>query len=108
MSASVAIRDDLIEHDIDLRRVDGDVRNAVRKRLSELGKELVAIVASIDAHGAARADTRQKRLKEIEKKGREATQAAYRDIHKLVSSTSKQVATLESEKVIDVIRKNVP
>ena len=108
MSVNEDIRDDLVAHDIDLRRVDGDVRNRIDKRLEVLGRELSGIIARHDPNGAVRKRTREKRTVELQKDARQTINEAFREIHAMLRAALKGVARLESTVVVDAISESLP
>lgn len=107
MSINEAIRDDLVAHDIDLRRLDGDVRNQIDRRYDALGRELRELLAKHDPHGAARSSTRQKRLGEYEADARKAINEALSDINGIVRKTLRGVARTEATALIDSIIESI-
>lgn len=108
MSVNEDIRDDLVEHDIDLQRLSGDVRNKARRRWDELDRELRTLIAKHDVQGAVRKRTREKRLKEFQADARLAINAATKDIHDVLRASLRGVARLESTAVVDSIIESLP
>lgn len=107
MSLNEDIRDDLVEHDIDVRRVDGDLRNRIDKRYDELNRELRELLVRHDPHGAKRIGTRKKRLAAYEKDARKAVNAALTDINALIRKTISGIARAETSAVIDSIVESI-
>ena len=107
VSINERIRDDLVEHDIDLQRVCGDVRNKAERRWDQLGRELKGLIAKHDVHGAVRKRTREKRTAEFQIDARAAINAATKDVHDLLRTTLRGVARLESTTVVDSIMENL-
>lgn len=108
MSVNEAIRDDLVEHDLDLRRLDGDVRNQIDRRYDELDRQLKELLTRHDPHGAVRKRTREKRLREFQADARKAISAANKDANAILRKTLREVARLESTAVIDSIVESLP
>lgn len=107
MSVNESIRDDLVEHDIDLQRLSGDVRNKAGRRWEQLDRELRSLVAKHDVQGAVRTRTRQKRLMEFQADARTAINTATQDVHKILRSALRGVARLESTAVVDSIMESL-
>jgi len=107
-SVNDKIHDDLISHDIALRRVIGSEQKRVERRLDELGSDLKALAARIDPFSASRADEQERRLARLEKESTELINDAYKEISKLQRSELEQVAAIESEATIEAVRKALP
>ena len=107
-SVNDQIHEDLISHDIDLRRIDADCRLRAEKRLDRLGSDLADLTRRIDPVSATRNDTRKRRLAKLERQARELIREAYADIAKENAKDLKRVARAESEKTIDTIAENLP
>lgn len=107
MSVNEDIRDDLVEHDIDLHRLSGDVRVRAERRYDELSRELRGLVAKHDVHGAVRKSTREKRLQEFQADARTAINAAATDIHAILRRALRGVARMESIAVVDSITESL-
>ena len=108
MGVNDKIHDDLIAHDIDLRRVDADCRRRANSRLAELEADIKALLIKIDPYGAVRADARSRRIANFEQEARKLARAAYKDIECENRADLRRIAALESEKVISVIGENLP
>lgn len=107
-SVNDAIHDDLITEDIQLRRITGDCQNRAERRLDKLASDLRAELARIDPHGTDRKDARERRLAKLEKRARELTAEAYRDIERENRSDLRRIARLESEATVTAIGNNLP
>lgn len=107
MSINEAIRDDLVAHDIDLRRVDGDVRNKIDRRFDQLNRELKELLVRHDVHGASRLSTKQRRLKKYEVDARKAINEAFSEINTLVGKTLRGIAEAEAAAIVDTIQENM-
>jgi predicted PilT family ATPase len=83
VSANEDVRDDLVEHDIDLQRL--------------------SLTAKHDIQGAVRKSTREKRLMEFQADAREVINAATKDVHDLLRKNLRGIAKLESTAVVDSI-----
>lgn len=91
------IHDDLISHDIRLRRVTGDTQKRIEKRLDILGDDLKALAAKIDPFSATRADVQESRMSKLDKESQELITEAYKEISKMTNGELEQLATVESE-----------
>lgn len=107
-SVNDQIHDELISHDVRLRRITGDCQNRAEKRLDKLSRDLRAEIARIDPFGTDRSDAQERRLSKLEKVARELTNEAYRDIARENKSDLKRVATIESEATVQAIEKSLP
>jgi hypothetical protein len=103
VSANEDVRDDLVEHDVDLQRLSGNIRNQAERRWDELSRELRALTAKHDIQGAVRKSTREKRLMEFQADAREVINAATKDVHDLLRKNLRGIAKLESTAVVDSI-----
>jgi thymidylate kinase len=101
------IHEGLIPHDIDLQRVSAHCKQNVEKRLDRLASDLATIAIRIDAHGASRADARQRRLARLEKEVTETTREAYREISKMCLSDLQRVAVVEQEESVKQLEEAV-
>jgi phage-related tail protein len=97
------IHDELISHDIALRRVDGGVRKEVEARIDRLASDLKALMAKIDPFGTERADAQERRLKKLDEESAKLIAEAYGEISSGTRSDMKRVAAAESEVSVKVI-----
>lgn len=102
------IHDDLISHDIRLRRVDGDAQKRVERRLDKLGSDLKALAAKIDPFGASRADAQERRLVRLEKESTVLINEAYREINKVQREELPKIAAIESEATVQAVGNALP
>lgn len=107
-SVNDKIHDDLISHDIHLRRVIGDEQKRVERRLDRLGSDLKALAARIDPFSTSREDVRERRLSRLEKESDELIKEAYREINKIQRGELQQLAAIESEASVQAIGKALP
>lgn len=107
MSVNEDIRDDLVAHDIDLRRLDGAVRNEIDRRYDELGTKLQELLAKHNPHGAVRVGARKRRLRKYEADARKAINEALTDISKIIRKNLRGVARTEATAVIDSIVESI-
>ena len=107
-SVNDAIHDDLISTDIQLRRITGDCQNRAERRLDKLERDLRAEVARIDPFGTDRSDARERRLAKLEKRVRELTNEAFRDIERENREDLRRVARIESQATVQAIGKALP
>jgi hypothetical protein len=107
-SVNDQIHEDLIPHDIDLRRVDAHCRRKIEDRLDQLVADLAALAVKVDPHGASRNDARQRRLSKLEKESRALVREAYRDVNKMCMSDMQRIAVVEQEKQISSLESNIP
>lgn len=102
------ILDSFAEHDIDLRKLDGHIRNQVDKILLELGRDLKALLVRIDPNGAQRSGAKRRRIKKLREESRSVISAAYRDIAALVRKDLRRLSKLESRAALSIIEDNLP
>jgi len=107
-SVNDKIHDDLISHDIALRRVDGDRRRKVEARIDRLGDDLKGLMAKIDPFGTDRADAQERRLKKLDEAAGAIIAEAYAEISKATNDDMKRMARIESENTVETIRKHLP
>jgi hypothetical protein len=107
-SVNDAIHDDLISHDISLRRISGDETRRIERRLDELGSDLKALTVKIDPFGTDRADARERRLARLEKESAEIINEAYREINRIQRGELQQVAAIETEATVEAVAKALP
>ncbi len=102
------IHDDLISHDIHLRRIAGDCTKRAEKRLDKLARDLSDLARRIDPHIAMRTDARERRVTRLEKESRVLIREAYSDIEKENADDLKRIARIESEVTVQAVRKALP
>lgn len=107
-SVNDKIHDDLISHDISLRRVSGDESRRVERRLDRLGSDLKGLTIKIDPFGASRKDVRERRLARLEKESTELINEAYREINRVQRGELQQIAGIETEATVQALEKNLP
>lgn len=107
-SVNDLIHDDLISHDVALRRIEGDARKRVERRLDRLGRDLKALAARIDPFGTERKDARERRVAKLEKESSEIIREAYREIERNANADLKRIANIESEASVQALTKNIP
>jgi len=102
------ILDSFAEHDIDLRKLDGDIRNKVDRILVELGKDLKVLLVRIDPHGATRLDARKRRTKRLREEARPLISDAYVRIGRLVRHDLRRLSKVESKAANRIVRDAIP
>ena len=102
------IRDDLISHDIDLRKVDGDTRNKVNKILDVMEKKLKGLIVEIDPFTPENTKVKDARLKRLDDAAAPIIAETYREINKFINERGKRVVVTESKQVTDAIHDNIP
>ncbi len=107
-SVNDRIHDDLISHDIALRRVDGDRRKKTEARIDTLADDLKAVMAKIDPFGTERADAQERRLKKLDEEVAKLIAEAYGEISKGLTSDLRRIANIESEVTVETIGKALP
>lgn len=107
-SVNDKIHDDLISHDIRLRRVVGDEQKRIERRLDRLGSDLKAITARIDPFSTSNTREQERRLVRLEKESTELIAEAYKDISKIQRGELEQLAAIETEAEVQAIRKALP
>lgn len=109
-SASVndRIHEKLIEHDVDLRKVDGDRRRKVERRIDTLAEDLKAMMAKIDPFGTTNTKAQERRLAKLDEAAAKLIAEAYAEMSKNTTSDMKRAARAESEAVVQTIRQELP
>ena len=107
-SVNDQIHDELISHDISLRRVSGDETRRVERRLDRLGSDLKKLTIFIDPFGTSRKDAQERRLARLEKESNEIITEAYREINKIQRGELQQVANIETEATVQALEKVLP
>lgn len=107
-SVNDKIHDDLISHDIRLRRVLGDQQKRIEKRLNKLGTDLKGITAQIDPFSVNSSKEKGSRLARLGKASTELIDAAFKDISKIQSGDLERVAAIETEATVQAVRKALP
>lgn len=108
MTVNQDIRDDLIAHDIDLRKVDGDTRNKVNKMIDVMEQKLKVKIIEIDPFTPTNVKIKEARLKRLEDETAPIITETYREITKFVNERGKRVVVTESKMVTDAIHDNIP
>lgn len=107
-SVNDQIHDDLISHDIKLRRVTGDEQRRIERRLDELGADLKALAIKIDPFGTDRADAQERRVSRLEKASAEIITEAYKEIDRIQRGELHQIANIETEATVQALEKALP
>jgi hypothetical protein len=107
-SVNDSIHEKLIEHAVDLRKVDGGRRRLVEKRIDTLAADLKALMIKIDPFGTERSDARERRLKKLDEESARLIAEAYGEISSGMQKDLKRVARVESEAVVKTIREELP
>ena len=107
-SVNDKIHDDLISHDIRLRRVAGDAQKRIERRLDRLGSDLKGLAARIDPFSASSSAEGERRLSRLEKESEELITEAYKEINKWQRDQLERLAVLESEVTVQVLEKELP
>ena len=107
-SVNDAIHESLIEHEVHLRRVDGDRRRKIEKRIDLLGADLKALMIKIDPFVTERTDARERRLKKLDEESAKLISEAYGEISSGMTKDLKRLARAESETVVKTIAEELP
>lgn len=107
-SVNEDIRDSFAEHDIDLRKLDGDIRNKVDAVLRRLGQDLKKLTLRIDPNSAQHLDARKRRVSRLRKEARPVISAAYVQIARIVKSDLRRLSKVESKASLKIIEDNLP
>lgn len=102
------IHDDLISHDVALRRIEGDAKKRVERRLDRLSRDLAAITARIDPFGTERTDARERRMAKLEEQSAKLVKEAYGEISKNNREDLKRIARIETEASVQAVGKALP
>ena len=107
-SVNDRIHDKLIEHDVEMRRVDGGRQKRAESRLDQMADDLKALLTKIDPFGTERSDARERRLKKLDTEAAKIISEAYADISKATAEDMKRLARTESEAVVKTIAEELP
>lgn len=107
-SVNDQIHDDLISHDISLRRVLGAEQKRIERQLDELGADLKGLAAKIDPFSAGSAAEQERRLARLEKESTELIKETYKKISKEQRGELERVAAIETEATVQAIEKALP
>lgn len=107
-SVNDRIHDRLIEHDVEMRRVDGGRQKRVEARLDQMADDLKELMIKIDPFGTERSDARERRLKKLDEEAAKIIAEAYADISTASKDDMKRLARTESEAVIAAIAEELP
>lgn len=99
------IHDELISHDVKLRRVEGDAQKRVEARIDVLASDLKGLMAKIDPFGTERADAQERRLKKLDEAAAKLIAEAYGEISRQGKDDLKRIAGAEAEVSVKVIEK---
>ena len=108
MTVNQDIRDDLISHDIDLRKLDGDARNTIDGMLDEMEKELKVKIVEIDPFTPTNTKVKEARLVRLDVATAPIIRDTYIEINKLIDERGKSVDVAESKLITDTIHDNTP
>ena len=107
MSLNEDIRDELIPHDLLVRRAIAGVDREINARLNRLAVELRALLYRLDPAGTNRPDARQRRAAKWNVRATELTRQAFVDIERLTREANKRFAYVEAKGVSDIINAEV-
>ena len=108
MTVNQDIRDDLISHDIDLRKLDGDTRNKIDAMLDEMEKLLKVEIVLIDPFTQTQTKVKEARLKRLEEATAPIIAETYRKIHLMMNELGKGVVVAESKAITNAIHDSIP
>jgi len=108
MTVNQDIRDDLVAHDIDIRKLTGSIQRQVDGRLDRMARDIKRAMSDHDPFGATRKDARTNRAKALDEETKEIVATAYREIDSLVRDDLQRAARVESVAVNEVIQENLP
>jgi hypothetical protein len=108
MTVNQDIRDDLISHDIDLRKVDADSRKKIEVILGNMEADLKVLTVKIDPFTPTSMGIREARFKRLENESTEIVSEAYKEIAKLMRKRGQRAVVAESQKIVDAIHNNIP
>lgn len=111
-AGSQSVNDEIVDsyaaHDIDIRKLDGDIRNKVDKVLVQLGRDLKDLLIRIDPYGTQRQDARKRRMSKLRDASRATIGEAYVEIGRLTRQTNRRLAKVEVKATNSIIRENLP
>lgn len=107
-TAADKIQDNLIERDILFRRADGEVRRLVNRRLTELERDIKALLARIDPHSAIIPAARERRVQRFEQEMRALVREAYSEINRITKREFRKAAKSESNGTANLLRREIP
>lgn len=108
MSVNEDIRDDLVSHDIDLRKLDGDTRNKVDKMLDKMEQELKMLLVKIDPFTPTLNRTRNARFTRLIRESAQIVKDTYAAISKFINERGQRLVVAESAAVTKAIHDNIP
>ena len=106
--AAEAVRDRLIEHDLDLRRFIGGHQREVNARLARLEKDICAALMEIDPMGVSGNVRQAARLARLEKKVKELTDDAFADIRRMNRAALTGTVRAETRATVTAIQDGEP
>ncbi len=108
MTVNQDIRDDLISHDIDLRKVDGDTRNKVNAMFDKMEVALKVEIVRIDPFTPTNTKIKDARLKRLEDEIATIIAETYREINAMMNERGKRIVVSESKQITNTIHDNIP
>lgn len=108
MSVATDIRDDLVTHDVRVRRVMGDLQRRVDARLSQLATDTKAAMLAADPVGVQRRTARAARVEKLTADVKALAAKAYAEIDSMTNDVLVELAQTESQAVVQAIAKALP
>jgi hypothetical protein len=107
-SVNDSIHESLIEHAVNLRKVDGGRRRKVEKRIDQMADDLKALMAKIDPFGTENTKAQERRLEKLDREAAKIIAEAYAEMSKDNRQDLKRVARVESEAIVKTLREELP
>lgn len=108
MTVNQDIRDELISHDIDLRKLDGETRNKIDAILDEMEKEIKVEIVLIDPFTPTNTKVKEARLTRLDVAVAPIIAETYREIHAMMNELGRSVVVAESKAITNAIHDNIP
>lgn len=102
------VRDAILEQELLNRRVVAGTQAQIDRRLAQLQRDLGELTRAIDPLTPERSNAREARLAKLEKRSKQLMREAYTEIAMLQRQTARRIARVESKRVGEVVREEVP
>ncbi len=109
MSRSVneVVTDELIEHEVQVRRATSGTQRRVEARINQLGRDVKLAMTEIDPFSETDNRERIRKRTELQARVRELSKAAFQEISDMVGTDMARFAMLESDAVMDAVELSV-
>jgi len=107
-NAADKVQDRIIQEDVSIARVAGDLQNKIAKRLNKLGRDLKALTVEVDVAGTPRRDAQQSRMAKLNKESRVLIREAYKDINQMTNADGRKVVNAVSMDTVTALEDAIP